>query len=430
MIKHFFMPVLALTVVSLAYVVLPPAVTAQTIPTTTIPTSVTRVMITNATTASPYLVITPGAGSQDGCAPGLASMGTPGYELINDTTSTVSYFTPAVNGKGQFQLPANSTLELVNTVLNPAPQGGAPAGQNCMQGLNLAIANSLTELPVILGSVVGPSGVASCPDPPAAPNGIDVFEAVLNLPQTSNNGMTSSPGNEAIDLSCVNGANTIIEMTINAPASNTTELWQYDGTVTTPKTIAAGSSLSSQNSWVLVSPANGGVGCDDNCVLPGATAPNLDRPWVYPYGCTFCNEYPDNNPSSPHPCGAVGVAGGGQFCAADNGLPNNTGCGANRAPVTTNIQTQKFGGTLLVTYLGPAMPPVNCTSSGGGGGGGGGHHGGFPPSNSKCKLGPKPTAKELREYYQLKRSTLEIFKNDHVQYEKGMGGGCVNMMMY
>src|SRR5271170_6426453 len=62
MIKHFFMPVLALTVVSLAYVVLPPAVTAQTIPTTTIPTSVTRVMITNATTASPYLVITPGAG--------------------------------------------------------------------------------------------------------------------------------------------------------------------------------------------------------------------------------------------------------------------------------------------------------------------------------------------------------------------------------
>jgi hypothetical protein len=378
MLKRPSLFIFAAIVLLLTNLTLPYSVTAQTIPGTGIPTSVTRLMITNATSTSPVLYLTlPTSGTQDGCTTLISNI-----SVLGGVTSPR---TPTQNGantsQGFISLAPMTTYEIVSTENNPFPQGGAPAEQNCLQGLTFTI--------------------AAPPDCPVAgfPNGINQFEATINLSGTVSNNPVGHP--EASDITCVNGANAIFQVTITAPVGDPM-LWTYDAT----KTIPAGGSVTSENSWVNVAGK-----CDDNCsqVVGGVTT---DRPWVYPFGCTQCNRLPDPAP----PCG--------QFCAAQNGLPPNSGCLVQRSPNGTT-QTQEFGGTIAVNYVGPAIPPATCPGSGGGGGGGGGGNNKHSQSNFCIPVPKKPiTAKELRLYYELKAALLNLelryhlTKNDFAHFER------------
>jgi len=277
---------------------------------------------------------------------------------------------PGNSMQGSCQIPATTTYELVSTLTNPFA-GGAPAEQNCLQGLT-ATFGAYQQCP---------GGSAPFPGGGPVPNGVNQYEPTLNLPGTV--GGTVVGGNETMDITCVNGANSVIQVTINSPAIN--NQWTYDST----KTIPLGGSLTSANSWVKA----GAGGCDDNCkvTVGGVTT---DRPFVYPFGCTMCNIFP--NP----------VFTCGQFCAAQNGLPANVGCTIDRSP-GSGIETTKFGGTVLVTYLGPATPPATCPGSSSGGK----HSNLTPPKFPLGKVTAPPlTLNQLRDYYLFKQFEYEYLK--------------------
>jgi hypothetical protein len=264
--------------------------------TVSIPDTVTRVNITNATSQSVTLWVTlQSGGLQPGCTTQVTDL-----QLLNRTTSQPPQaFTPTSAQQGSFPIPGGTTYEVVSTLNNPTDP--INPYQNCLQGLEFTF-----NLPPNCGGVSG------------NPNGVNGAEPTLNLP---------NPGTqEALDITCVTGANSIIQLTISPPAGDP-QLWMYD------INQSVSSTFSTQNSWVNIP-----GGCDDNCVP--------EHIGVYPFGCTLCN-YP-TDPGAE--CG--------QFCSSANGLPLGKGCNFGRAQNAGPV-TQQFGGFVTVTYLGPAIP-ANC----------------------------------------------------------------------
>jgi len=374
--------VLFALILSLAAMFLPSSVRAQTIPGTTIPTTVTQFTVTNTTGSPVGLAITLGTNGIVGCNATFApNNATPGIEVLdtlgNFQTGTVLMGNPSIQG---FTLNASTTYNIVNTT----PDGGGNF-INCLDSVNVSFA----PLPIL-----SQLAAASCPNG-TFPNGVSLGEVTLNIPTS---------GGESVDISCVNGSNSILNMTITAPSGGVppANLWSYD----VSHTIPAGTSFSNENSWVLTHPANGGAGCDDNCqqTVGGVTS---DRPLVFPFGCTQCNEFPNNGNNTGQPCGPAPI---GQFCAAKNGLPPNHGCQANRSPNSNPNPTQTYGGTIAIAYVGPAVPPANCPGSSSGGGG---KH--TPAQLPKCITIPKKpiTAKQLQEYYALKFRLLQELQRNH-----------------
>lgn len=318
------------------------------IPGTLIPSSVTRLNISNKT-ASPVTIglqcQLPGTIVQDGCTTNISDMRI--IDIALGGPQTLQSFTTYAGynpGQGTFVLAPLHMYEIVNLKTNPF---STPANQqqNCLQGLIVSF-GQWNSCPAIKPNT--PAFPVPFTPGPDIPNGSNAAEPSLNLPSTINGAAVAGTGStEVCDITCVNGANSILKLTITSPsqppAGGTQALpWTYDAS----GSIAAGQSFSTTNSWVNVKDK-----CDNNCfVLVNGIA--VDRPGVFPYGCTQCNKNPDPAP----PCG--------QFCAAQNGLPPNTGCTFNRAPQKNNPVTAQFGGTVDFSYLSTAVPPSGCQSLG------------------------------------------------------------------
>jgi hypothetical protein len=351
-------------------VISPLSVQAQFIPGTSIPNSVTHLVISNQSPQNVIIAVTvPGGGTQDGCTNTIANIFminvTPGQP---NTMLPLNTYQPGNTVNGTFPIASGQSWEIVNTLTNPKPGPPplppSPSSQNCLQGLTITFG----QLPQCANHPPAfPTG--STPGPPI-PNGVNQCEPTLNLPN-SFNGVSDSAANESCDITCLNGANAIIQLTLTSPTSGALN-WTYDAS----GTIGPGQSFSTQNSWVNVA-----RGCDNNC--------SPERPGVFPYGCSQCNIFPDPNPG----CLATLGRPASQFCAAQNGLPPNTGCNFQRSPNSGNPQTAQFGGSVVYTFLGPAIPPAKCVPSGGGGGGGKGGSNGF----MKFKVIKKPKPFKIKE---------------------------------
>jgi hypothetical protein len=278
------------------------------------PPQATHLMISNATSLPVTMYVTlqaHSAGTEDGCTNSCADL----YMVTGGTATQVS---ATATTQASFTLASMTTYELISNLANPFAPGGA-AAQNCLQGVEV----TFNQPP-------------SCPSG-TVPNGVNGGEPTLNLPGTIGGATGGNAGvGEACDVTCVNGANSLIQLAITAPSLGVDpQLWTYDST----KTIPAGGSFNTTNSWVLA----GVNGCDNNC------SPEL--PGVYPFGCTQCNRFPDPAP----PCG--------QFCASANGLGPNLGCVISRSPNLANPSGSQYGGTVQYTYTGAAIPPATCSQS-------------------------------------------------------------------
>jgi len=309
---------------------------------TTIPSTVTHLIVSNKTAAAVTIgvqVQLPGPIVQDGCTTAISDM------KIIDVTAGGSpvAFTTFSSSQGTFSLASMHQYEIVNTKTNPF---STPANQqqNCLQGLIVSF-GQWNSCPAQGTAPAFPIPFVAGPD---IPNGSNGAEPSLNLPSTINGVAVAGTGStEVADITCVNGANSILKLTITSPSSappggTQANPWLYDSI----GSIGAGQTFSTTNSWVNVADK-----CDDNC-FKIVNNVKVDRPGVFPYGCTQCNVLPDPKP----PCG--------QFCAAQNGLASNNGCTFNRAPQSGNIATARFGGTVEFSYLSKAVPPASCQGLG------------------------------------------------------------------
>jgi hypothetical protein len=269
-----------------------------------------------------------GAIEQDGCPTAVSELNV----VENGQSTPFRQFGAAT--QGWFALKRGHRVQIVNIKKDPY------TGQNngCLQGLvigfgqfgNSCPGNTLQTVPAFPDPITG----LPISPPILLPNGSNSFEPTLNLPHKIKN----QPGGgniESVDISCVNGANSTIQVQLTPPANG--PYWVYNGGTTGGGNMTFKTTTSGQNSWVNIAGK-----CDNNCLDPATNAP---RPGVYPYGCTMCNVA--NDPNAP--CRQ-------QFCHVNNGLPNNTGCGFNRGP----IGNQQFGGDIVVNYMGPLSPPPSC----------------------------------------------------------------------
>lgn len=356
------------------------------------PADATKLVFYNASNTDVTVLVTvPGqcavpiaCAQQDGCPTG--SLKTLNY--INLTTggrpTPFNQFSAAT--KGWFLLPRGQRIQVLNVGTNQYT--GLPSA--CLQGLNFGFGafsatcpdstavtpiTSVTNWNQVPITTPGPTFNSATRIP--LPNGTTGFEATINLPGTvkgssyiQNPGCAYGPGptylpqnctagstvactptacppyvslgsaQEAIDITCVNGANCTLGVQVTPPSTG--PFWVFSGT-----TVLNKSTVSFQNSWVDVKNK-----CDNNCVDPRT---GLARPGVFPYGCTQCNIF--NDPKSP--CTGAGTPGpNSQFCAAKNNLAPNSGCLLVRNPMVAG--SQKFGGTIQVTYMGPLTPPGTC----------------------------------------------------------------------
>ena len=319
---------------------------STTISGTQIPTTVTHLIVTNKTASAVTIGVQcqlPGALVQDGCTTNISDMAI--IDLTAGGTSAPQSFTTYSGynqGQGVFTLASLHQYEIVNLKTNPF---SSPANQqqNCLQGLIISF-NQWNSCPTTPAPAFPVPFVAG----PAIPNGSNGAEPTLNIPGTISGTPVAGTGSiEGCDISCVNGANSIVKLTITSPSQppaggSQALAWLYDAS----GSIGAGQSFSTQNSWVNVADK-----CDDNCYMI-VSGNKVDRPGVFPYGCTQCNVNPDPKP----PCQ--------QFCAAQNGLSSNKGCTFNRAAQTANPATSQFGGTVEFSYLSPAVPTPNCQGMG------------------------------------------------------------------
>lgn len=308
---------------------------AQSLP--GIPGTVTHLVVSNKRSNDVTIALTlqsPGPIVQDGCSLNINDYRvmdlTPGSNFPVSSFTTYDGFGTS---KGLFTLEQGHRYEIFSTKANPNPTQGAPGQQNCLQGVVITF-DQFGACPAVKPNT--PAFPVPFVPGPDIPNGVTQCEATLNVPHTIN-GAPGGGSHEGTNISCVNGANTIIELKItnNTGAQN----WTYEAS----GTITPGQSFATRNSWVNVARK-----CDDNCfqIVNGV---KTSRPGVFPYGCTQCNILPDPAP----PCG--------QFCAANNGLPPNTGCLFDRVPQTSLPVTQQFGGTVEFTYLSKANAG-NCNS--------------------------------------------------------------------
>jgi hypothetical protein len=261
-------------------------------------------------------------------------------------------FTPCVGQHGWVMLKRGHRVQILNVGINQYT--GQPSA--CLQGLVVGFGHFGAICPDF-GAVAKTDFIVTTPGPSfnnvvkvPLPNGSNAFECTLNLPGTVKGKSTitnaagaivPAPTQEAVDITCVNGANCTLQVQVTPPATG--PFWQQDGNSTNFR-----STFTIQNSWVDI--ANK---CDNNCIDPRT---GFARPGVYPYGCTECNVMPDVAP----PC-TGGPANTAQFCAAKNGMSLRNGCKITRnPPVLGSTSVQRFGGVIQVNYLGPLSPPGTC----------------------------------------------------------------------
>lgn len=309
---------------------------------TSIPSTVTHLVVSNKTASAITIGVQcqlPGSIVQDGCTTSISDM-----QILDLTAGTgPQAFTTFSSSQGTFSLASLHQYEIISTKTNPF---STPVNQqqNCLQGLIVSF-GQWNSCPSQGTAPAFPIPFVAGPD---IPNGSNAAEPSLNLPSTINGVAVAGTGStEVCDITCVNGANSILKLTITSPSSpplggTQANPWLYDSI----GNIGAGQSFSTSNSWVNVADK-----CDDNCYKIVNNV-KVDRPGVFPYGCTQCNVLPDPKP----PCG--------QFCAAQNGLASNNGCTFNRAPQTANPATARFGGTVEFSYLSKAVPPASCQGLG------------------------------------------------------------------
>lgn len=264
--------------------------------------------------------------------------------LVDVATGKTVTLTPFTSDQtGWYILKRGARVQVLNMLKNP--YNGQQS--SCLQGINITF-NATFTCPDSLGgnnivpiTKTGPSfNLITSPNPPL-PNGSNAFEASFNMPGTVGGVFNTGALNESADISCVNGANSTIVATFTPPAAG-----PYWATLAKTGTVKLTKAFTTRNSWVDVAHQ-----CDANCVDP---ATGFARPGVFPFGCTQCNAFPDVAP----PCG------GQQYCAARNGAIGNTGCLFSRSPKNVQAGSQPpqptFGGTVLVTYMGPLSPPGTC----------------------------------------------------------------------
>jgi hypothetical protein len=259
---------------------------------------------------------------------------------------------------GWFILKRGHKAQVFSTSVNPVTKQAS----YCMQGFNIAFQGvsascPRTSMPYPV-TAPGPTfnqnlqNVVPLPSQAFPLNGVNGFEGSINLSgltgATAPYTFASAP--ESVDLTCLGGANSKMVMQITPPVGG--PYWNYQAGGAGGGYVLYKTTAKFQNSWVKIIP-NSQEGCDDNCVDP---VTGLARPGVFPYGCTTCNAFP----APVLTCGSAATFAN-QFCAAKNFLPSGgggNGCQLNRSALLT--QTQKFGGTILVTYVGPLSPPANC----------------------------------------------------------------------
>lgn len=317
---------------------LTPAIAQTAIP------GATRLIVYNASNAdSTVLLAAQGAGALgDGCTKFAQD-----FLLIDlATRKPIVITTFQSQEQGWFILKRGVKAEVFNKRKNPYTGQQSP----CLLGFNISFDAVKTCPTGTTGSnntvpITTPGPTFNQPKSPLPnlPNGGNIFEASLNLPSTVNGVLDTGAQNEAVDISCVNGANSTLMMTLTPPTGG--PYWGIDTGSFGGGIRQYKSTFSTRNSWVDI--ANQ---CDANCIDP---ATGTARPGIFPYGCTQCNVFPDPAP----PCS------GQQFCAAKNGLVGNTGCQFQRAPIKVGNSLPpivKFGGTVQCTFYGKLTPPGTC----------------------------------------------------------------------
>lgn len=335
--------------------------------------------------------------TEDGCPTTLAQLSvrnltSPGTIPITSLLSSTT--------NGYFVLPKQTKVQITSTAVTTAQHGAVMPGTStgCLQSLAFSFGQQVNLCPLCAASappfptIQNPSSAtptaSSVVAPfPVVPLGTNSYECNLNR-QT---------GNEAADISCVNGANSILQQTYIPPAGgpywNVVTCQFCGGNPLNQFQKCFTSSISSENSWINFGPpatlsagtgctdnntSNSGTGlvsstqfgCDNNCVnsLPATT--NCERFGVQPYGATQCNVCPDTAPIT-----CQGASGSppilvNQFCRVEfntPGIPVNSGCSFNRSaaglggcqPASNPVPPQfqyKYGGTVQITFKGPAVP--------------------------------------------------------------------------
>jgi len=247
-------------------------------------------------------------------SPGYTPAGTQGYFSFYPKASTTRKHQLAATAATPLPLTikatnANQTLDSAAFTFNDSSIGipkECPCGAFTAAPFN-PICNSAQHPQYPGDPTLSASGKLS--------NGSNFFEVVLNV---------ASPNGESADISCVQGANSIISGSFQPLNGNWT-----DGTNANVTSI--------QNSWVQVH-ANGMSGLDANCNLSG----------VYAYGLTNCTTALSTGnalgacPNYPAPIRKA-------FCT-DNSGPALGNCLLSRAAGVS-------GGTVTITYMGETNPP-------------------------------------------------------------------------
>lgn len=316
-------------------------------------------------TQSGALPCTAGSVMQDGCPYTVSQLGI--LDLGTNQSASFVQWPSSAPTNGWYLWKNGHTLQVYNNTTNPY------TGKNngCLQGLifgvnvwgaNCACNFTTPGVPVPAGSKMcngfpntDPTSPTYNSDTPASytllPNGSSAFEPTLNLPGLQCNQPYGNNPHESVDITCVNGSNAIFQVTITPPSGGPYFTYNVGNGNQT-----ATSSITTQNSWVIVNPVAPPQplpqpprsSCDDNCIDQGN--PPFSRAGVFPYGATVCTTNPD--PNAPCNTTADPYANYKQFCGAAAG----SGCNFDRQPASGQV----FGGTVAVTYIGPATPPPFC----------------------------------------------------------------------
>jgi hypothetical protein len=348
--------VFAAVLSALISLMLPPVVSASSV---VGPSWATKMVFYNASNADVVVMAViqglatgNNAAAQDGCPTNIRDLRYIDLTANGQPTSLTMFTNTS---KGWFTLKRGHSAQLLSTTIDPLTHQQT----YCLQGFNIGFQGASaacpqTPMPFPVTTAGARFNQATSVTPA---NGVNGFEGSVNMP-----GLIAGafqPGTqEAVDITCLGGANAKLQMQITPPVGG--PYWNFQSGPAAGGTINYTTTATFQNSWVLIPPPPfTAVGCDDNCVDPKT---GLARPGVFPYGCSQCNAFPD-----PHPACGVSASppvGGypSQFCAAKNLMPSPAGghgCQLQRNPLL-NQQVQKFGGTIQVTYLGPLAPPASC----------------------------------------------------------------------
>lgn len=317
----------------------------------------TKAVLYNASNADVICLVTLGksgtgtAPTLDGCPSQVNFLQVKNLTTGESPAPLTQFTNPQI---GWFKLSRGHKVQLISLATDPRSR----LRTYCLSNVNLGFGAQAANCPLVPTPipVTTPGSTFNNIVNVLPPNGTNGAELTLNTTGLKNGGQVAGATNEAVDITCLSGANSKVVMLVTPPASG--PYWTDNRGAAGGGAVAYRSTVSLENSWVKVDRTSG---CDDNCVDPRT---GLPRSGVYPYGCSQCNTLPDPGPAcngkGPYPA---------QFCAVKNGLPANTGCLLARAPLINSVMQnsanqqvgfQKFGGTVQINYMGPISPPVKC----------------------------------------------------------------------